>query len=135
MTGEPRYWYLAQGREDDPEEKMNVLSVPYWPEALRWDNGEGVDAPMLFTTREAAEEQRRDIEGSDPDAYLYLVGKHGEDFINEALNNALPYRVFSLPDEWILDKLEDSTFEWVCLDGKLKTRERLISEMRAGGGV
>ncbi len=129
---EARYWYLAQGPEDDPEEKMNVLSPPWWSEILRWDDGEGMEAPVLFTHREDAERLRREPGGFGPDAYLAAVSFLGEDVANEALDNALPCRVYSLPGEWLLLKLEDCTFEWLRVDGAFKRRADLMGELRRG---
>jgi len=130
---EDRYWYLAQGPEDDPEEQMNVLSVPAWPEALHWKDEEGMEAPMLFTHREAAERQRRELGYFGPDEFLKVVNALGEDTANEAFDNALPYRVYSLPREWLLDKLEDSAFvEWLLVDGEPKSRADLMGELRRG---
>ncbi len=130
---EERYWYLAQGPEDDPEEKMNVLSVPAWPEALRWEDEDGMQAPMLFTDREAAERQRRELGDPGPDEYLEVVNALSEDIANEAFDNALPYRVYSLPREWLLLKLEDANYvEWLLVDEELKRRADLMGELRRG---
>ena len=129
--GEPRYWYLAQGPEDDPEEKMNVLSAPWWHEVVRHNDGEGAEGPMLFTTRGAAEGKRRELR-YEPDDYLEAVNALGEGLANEAFDNALPYRVYSLPAEWMLLKLEDATFGLLFVDGVPKERTDLLEELSRG---
>ena len=85
---ERQYWYLAVGDPGEVEDYMvsgrgifaesarqwseekkrwvarrarqvSVLSIPWWPEAVKWEYKDGierVDAPMLFTTHEVAEE-------------------------------------------------------------------------------
>ena len=99
---ERRYWYLATGNPGEVEDYMasgrgifaetarkwseeekrrvarrarqsSVLSIPWWPEAVKWEHKDGnerVDAPMLFTTREAAEAQLREIQDAEADNYL-----------------------------------------------------------------
>lgn len=110
-----------------------MLSVPAWPEALRREDEEGMEAPMLFTHREAAERQRRELGDPGPDEYLEVVNALGEDIANEAFDNTLPYRVYALPREWLLLKLEDSYFvEWLFVDGELKRRVDLMGELRRG---
>lgn len=130
---EQQYWYLAQGKEDEPEDSLRVLSIPWWPEAVKWEHREGteqVDAPMLFTTREAAEAEVRGLSEPDPDGYLRLVSALGEKTVNEALDNSSPYRTFSLNSERLADKLEDSHFLCVMVDGRMKLRQDLLEELR-----
>ena len=159
---ERQYWYLAVGNPGEVEDYMiseprgifaetarqwseeykrwvarrarqvSVLSIPWWPEAVKWgykDGIERVDAPMLFTTREAAEEQLREIQDAEADNYLSLVEHHGEGIINVAYNNTPPLQVFALDESLLLGKLEDSDFLCVMVDGILKLRRDFMEEL------
>jgi len=133
---------------DLPEEvrrrtvEVRVLSVPWWPEALRWwpekEDFES-SAPVLFTTREAAEAELRRVEESEPDLYLKAINgvrawaaHHGveeqdaEDFYDEAVSNSEPYRVYGLDVDLLILKLEDAMFSRVVVDGRVMTREDLL---------
>ena len=113
--------------------RVIVISIPWWPEAVKRyyrKGNESVDAPFIFTTREAAEERLRQIRRREPEAYSRLVEEHGEADTEEALNNTAPLHVFSLDRENLLDKLQDSDFLCVALDGRLKLRLDLIRDLR-----
>jgi len=81
---EQQYWVIGHAGTDEggrPHPAERVLSVPWWPEAMKYTHEEGnerVDAPILFTTEEAAEVQLRMTEEAEPDSYLKLVNQHGE---------------------------------------------------------
>jgi hypothetical protein len=159
---ERQYWYLATGNPGEVEDYMvsdsrgifaetarqwseeykrwvarrtrqvRVLSIPWWPEAVKWrheDGNERVDAPMLFTTRETAEEKLREIQDAEADNYLSLVERHGEGIINVAYTNTAPYQVFDLDESLLLGKLEDSDFLCVMVDGILKLRGDFMEEL------
>ena len=93
------------------------------------DGNERVDAPMLFTTREAAEAQLREIQDAEADNYLSLVEHHGEGIINVAYNNTAPPQVFDLDESLLFGKLEDSDFLCVMVDGILKLRRDFMEEI------
>jgi hypothetical protein len=159
---ERQYWYLAVGDPGEIEDYMvsdsrgifaetarqwseekkrwvarrarqvSVLSIPWWPEAVKWGHKDGierVDAPMLFTTREAAEEKLREIQDAEADNYLSLVDHHGEGIINVAYNNTAPLQVFDLDESLLLGKLEESDFLYVMVDGNLKLRRDFMEDM------
>jgi hypothetical protein len=84
---------------------------------------------MLFTTREAAEEQLREIQDAEADNYLSLVEHHGEGIINVAYNNTAPLQVFDLDESLLFGKLEDSDFLCVIVDGILKLRRDFMEEI------
>ncbi len=132
--GAQRYWFLAPGKEDTPPEA--AISVPWWPEVQpRWVHSpeygpEYLEAPMLFTTEEAAEEERRHLEDTELESYLDLVERYGEENVNEAYDNTLPLRVFGMSRDELLDKLENSDFLCVMVDDKLKLRGDLVEELK-----
>ena len=133
---ETRYWFLAAADEDQfgtlpmPE---NVLSIPWWVEAVKWvheDGNERVAAPMLFASREAAEVELREHEEADIDSFLGNVDKHGEEAVNTAYRNTGPLHVFGIARDSLTDKLEDSDFLCVMVDGRLKLRQDFIEKLR-----
>lgn len=111
----------------------NALSIPWWLEAHKWEHKqelEYVQAPMLFSTREVAEKEKRAVEGAQPEGYLRLTDQYGEELVNEAYPNTAPLRVMWLDWGWLLDKLEDSDFLCVIVDHKLKLRQDFAEELR-----
>ena len=123
---EKKRWVARRARQ------VSVLSIPWWPEAVKWmhkDGIERVDAPMLFTTRDAAKEQLREIQDAEADNYLSLVEHHGEGIINVAYDNTAPLQVFDLDESLLLGKLEDSEFLCVMVDGLLKLRRDFMEEI------
>jgi hypothetical protein len=111
----------------------NALSIPWWPEAYKWEHKqelEYVQAPMLFSTREAAEKEKRAVEGAEADGYSRLTDQYGEEHVNEAYDNPAPLRAMWLDWGWLLDKLEDSDFLCVMVNHKLKLRQDFAEELR-----
>jgi hypothetical protein len=103
----------------------NALSIPWWPEAHKWKHKqelEYVQAPMLFSTREAAEKEKRAVQGPEPE--------YGEELVNAAYDNTAPLRAMWLDWGSLLDKLEDSDFLCVMVDHKLKLRQDFAGELR-----
>jgi hypothetical protein len=118
-----RYWYLG----------MSSLSIPWWTEVIKWGHAEGierVDAPMLFTSKGAAEEQLREVEGAEADNYLRLVNALGEDEVNEAWSNTPQTKIFGVDEGSLLDALQDSDFLCVMVDGRMKLRQDFVEELR-----
>jgi hypothetical protein len=76
--------------------------------------------PVLYTQQHHAEEERKRIEGSDPEDYLRLVAKHGEEVINRAYDNAAPLRVVRTDRDALIDWLPDTSFPAVMVDGEFK---------------
>ncbi len=131
------YYFLAQADDDAADaslaSSLRVISIPWWPEAVKHhyrEANEAVDAPVIFTNREMAEAELNRINGEEPERYLQLVEEHGSADVDEALDNTAPLRVFSLGREDLLDKLEDSDFLCVDLDGRLKLRRDFVEELR-----
>ncbi len=111
----------------------NALSIPWWPEVVKYSHAEGierVEAPKLFTTREAAEEELRGHEGTEPGAYLTLTEEYGEELADEAFNNTASLKAMWLDPHTLLDKLEDSGFLCVMVDQELKLREDFAEELK-----
>lgn len=140
MTEEQRYYFLAQADEHPalgattPAEQ--VISIPWWPEAVTnyyRKEVERVDAPMLFTAREKAEEALRHLVNQEPEAFLAIVAEVGEADAQDALDNSAPLHVFELDRGDLLDKLQDSDFLCVDLDGRFKLRRDLIEYLRHPG--
>lgn len=130
------YWFLAPGERDAfgelPATEL-ALSIPWWPEAVKSAHGkenERVYAPMVFTTREGAEAKLREFEASEAEAFLGLVEEHGEEDVNEALDNTLPTQVYEISKDTLVSKLEDSDFLCVAVDGRLKLRQNFVEELR-----
>ena len=78
-----QYWVIGHAGADEvgrPHPAEKVFSVPWWPEAMKYTHEEGnerVEAPILFTSEEAAEVQLRETEEAESDLYLKLVNQHG----------------------------------------------------------
>lgn len=131
-----RYWTIGRGGEDrsgrvHPAEK--VFSAPWWVEAYKYIHEEGnerVDAPMLFTSEQAAETQLGHAEESESDLYLKLVEEHGEQRVNKAYNNTAPLTVLGINWDALAEKLEDAEFLCVMVDGRMKLRQDFIEELR-----
>jgi hypothetical protein len=121
-----------QKKDEETRKRMDevgygyiALSTPWWSEALKWEHKqelEYVQAPMLFSTREAAEKEKRAVEGDEPE--------YGEELVNKAYDNPASLRVMWLDWGWLLDKLEDSDFLCVMVDHKLKGRQDFAEELR-----
>ncbi len=111
-----------------------ALSPPWWTEAeLRWEHDEGpefVSAPQLYTSKEAAERDLRDLEDRDPESYLALVERYGEELTNRALDNTSPLRAVWIDRALLLEKLEDAEFLCVRVDDQLKLRQDFMEELR-----
>jgi hypothetical protein len=111
----------------------SALDVPWWPLVPKWEHREAteyVQAPMLFTTQEAAQEQKRQLEGTEADAYLALREEEGEAVVDEAFSNTSPLRAMWTDSNALLDKLEDSDFLCVMVNHRLKLREDFIEELK-----
>jgi hypothetical protein len=126
---------------EEPRKRMNevgygysALSIPWWLEALKWEHKqelEYVQAPMLFSTREAAEKEKRAVEDAERDGgFSRLVDQYGEELVNEAYDNTASLRTMWLDWDSLLDKLEDSDFLRVMVDHKLKLRQDFAEELR-----
>ena len=119
----PYYWYVG----------VSPASDPYWDGVVMFNmqgEGERVVAPMLFTTRENAEEELRVLREGMPDAYLRAVGEYGESDVNEALDNTPELRVFEI-DPWLLgERLEDSHVTYAMVDDRLRLARELSEELR-----
>ena len=128
---EQRYWFLARG--EDKTRAETVISIPWWPETIKWvheEGGERVAAPMLFSTRRRAQEELEDIERSEADSYLALVEQHGLEEVNEAYENTSPWRLYDIGLDSLLDKLEDSDFLCLMVDRQLRLRHDFAEELR-----
>ena len=89
-----------------------------------------VAAPMLFTTREKAEEELHTIREGMADAYLRAIGEYGETDVNNALDNTPELRVFEI-DTWLLgEHLEDSALVYAMVDDRLRLARELSEELR-----
>jgi hypothetical protein len=123
---EERYWYLGGS-------PLSPMSIPWWTNVFKWRHEEAVErveAPMLFTTRGAAEENLRELEGAEPDNYLGLVESAGEDEVNEAYSNTPQTQIFEVDEERLLGYLRDADFLCVMVDGQLRLREEFADELR-----
>jgi hypothetical protein len=111
-----------------------ALSVPWWSEVhTKWEyhqDLEYVQAPMLFSTKQGAEEQLRSIEDSELERYRDLVDEYGEAETNRAFDNTSPLSVKWVDWYMLLDKLGDSDFPCVIVDHKLKMRQDFVEELK-----
>jgi hypothetical protein len=132
---EQQYWIIGHAGTDEvgrPHPTERVISVPWWPEAMKYtheDGNERVDAPILFTSEEAAEVELRKTNEAEPDSYLKLVNQHGEQQVNQAYDNAAPLTVLVIDREALADKLGDSDFLCVVVDGRMMLRQDFIEEL------
>jgi hypothetical protein len=154
-----RYWYLANDPRrpvtarsaeerarkdwirDLPQDvrrrviESRVLSEPDWPEIHTYvpegkPYREG-RVPMLFTAREGAVSELRDIkEESEPPLYVQAVEGVGEGAGSEVVNNTPPYEVVGIDADLLVGKLADAEFEYVMVDGHIQARRDLIEELR-----
>ncbi len=119
----PSYWYVG----------VSPASDPYWDGVVMFNmqvEGERVAAPMLFTTRESAEEELRVLRQGMPDAYLQAVGEYGESDVNEALDNTPELRVFEMDPRLLGERLEDSPLTYAMVDDRLRLAQDLSEELR-----
>jgi hypothetical protein len=120
---ERSYWYIG----------VSPISVPYWSDVTMYEMELGNDrvaAPILFSTREAAEAELRAHRDAEADAYLRAVEMYGEQDFNEALDNTPEQQLFEI-DEWLLSEhLKDSDHRYVVLDGRVRTALKLAEELR-----
>jgi hypothetical protein len=132
---EGRYWALVQwgtpqSRADEPEPDFteevfsnDLEAVEEDQEVIRRQHAVGFApgaieleliqtdpdeyALVLYTSREAAEEELRAIEERDPEEYLRLVDVYGQDQTDQAYSNTPPYRVVWTTPELLLEKLKE----------------------------
>lgn len=111
-----------------------ALRIPWWLEVqgkyIHEEGREYVEAPPLYSTRERVEAEFREMEGGEPDDYLSLRERYGETLTDAAFDDAEPLRVLWVDRGTLLDKLEDSDFLCVMVDGVLKLRRDLMEELR-----
>ena len=66
-----------------------LLDPPLWSDLEnRWEHKEGpeyVTAPSLYTTKEAAEKDLREIEDAEPQGYLDIVERYGQADADDSL--------------------------------------------------
>lgn len=119
---ERTYWYLSTGRP----------SILWWPEVTKWTHEEGnerVEAPMIFSSREAAEAELARFEETEVERYLGAVGRFGEDAVNEAKGPWSP-RVFELDGTRLADLLEGSDFLCVLVDHRMIMRQDFLDDLK-----
>jgi hypothetical protein len=117
------YWYVG----------VAPVSDPYWDGVVMFNmqvEGELVAAPMLFTTRESAEEELRVLREGMADAYLRAVGEYGETDVNEALDNTPELGVFEMDPRLLGERLEDSHVTYAMVDDRLRLARELSEELR-----
>ena len=119
----PSYWYVG----------VTNVSNPYWDGVVMFEmkaEDLRVAAPILFTTREKAEEELDTIREGMADAYLRAIGEYGETDVNNALDNTPELRVFEI-DTWLLgEHLEDSDLVYAMVDDRLRLARELSEELR-----
>ena len=96
---ESSYWYVG----------VAPVSVPYWDGVVMFEmkaEDLHVAAPMLFTTREKAEEELHTIREEMADAYLRAIGEYGETDINDALDNTPKLGLFEI-EPWLPGEHEE----------------------------
>jgi hypothetical protein len=89
-----------------------------------------VAAPMLFTTREKAEEELRTLREGMPDAYLRAIDEYGETAVNEALDNTPELGVFEIEPRLLGEHLEYSHVTYAVVDERLRLARNLAEELR-----
>ena len=132
---EQQYWVIGHAGVDEdgrPYPPETVYSVPWWPEAKKYtheERNERVDALILSTSKEAAESELRETEEAEPDSYPKLVNQHGEQPVSKAYNNTAPLTILGISRDALADKLGDSDFLCVVVDGRMKLRQDFIEEL------
>jgi hypothetical protein len=119
---ERSYWYLG----------VSPISVPYWSDVTLCETEFGdatVVAPMLFSTREAAEAELSEHQDAEADAFLRAVDDYGAEDVNEALDNTPEQQVFEI-GAWLLgEHLRDSDHMYVMVDGGVRLAWELADEL------
>jgi hypothetical protein len=97
-------------------------------------------ALILYTSRQAAEEELRAWEERDAEEYLRLVDEYGQEQTDKAYSNTPPYEVVWTTPTLLLEKLEElenagllgygPSFESVQVDGRDRDRWSFKRELR-----
>ena len=122
----PYYWYVG----------VAPISDPYWDGIVMFlmeAEEMRVAAPMLFTTREKAEEELRTLREGMPDAYLRAIDEYGETAVNEALDNTPELGVFEIEPRLLGEHLEYSHVTYAVVDERLRLARTLAEELRLRG--
>ncbi len=116
--------------------ESRVLTEPDWPEIHTYYVPEKESypkegrVPMLFTTKEGAASELRDIKAvSEPPLYVRAVEATEEEAGSEVVGNMPPYKVFGLDADLLVSKLKDAEFEYVMVDGRVQLRRDLIEAL------
>ncbi len=120
---EQDYFYVGTG----------LLSVPCWPEVVKIElevGGHTLEAPLIFSTMKAAEEELREHRNAAGDNYLRLVEKFGEEQVNEAYENSPELRVVLVPGDLLAVYLEDTDLPYLVVDGRVHPTGEFAEELR-----
>ncbi len=98
------------------------------PEGLR----EYLEIPQLYATQVAAEEELRLIEEAEPDTYLDMVDRYGEEETDQAVSNTPSLKVCYLDRNSLIEQLEESDYLCVRVDEQIMLREDFIKELKRG---
>jgi len=88
-----------------------------------------VSAPILYTSKERAEDEARRAGDDAPEGYLQVVEEYGQEAADDAFDNYVPYKALWVDRDTLLDKLRDATFLCVMMDDTLRPRQDLIEEL------
>jgi hypothetical protein len=111
-----------------------VVSDAWWSGVeYKWIHAAGrehVEAPSLWSTKEAAEKVLLELKETEPEAYLSLVESYGEKTANEAFHNTPPLKTVWVDRDTLLESLREAEFLCVMVDGRLRLREDFIEELQ-----
>ena len=126
---EPLYWILARGEQNTLPGR--AVSNPWWPEACKWTyrrDVERVDAPLIFTTRERAEQVLGPLREAERHDFLERFGM----IVDRALHHHhASLHAYGVSRDSLVEKLESADFLCVKVDGKLKLRRDFVEELKA----
>jgi hypothetical protein len=126
---ELQYWILARGEQDTPPER--AVSDPWWPESCKWAyrcDVERVDAPLIFTTRERAEQALGPLREAERHDFLERL----ESIVDRTLHHyQTSLQAYGISLNSLIEKLESADFLCVRVDGELKLRRDFVEELKA----
>jgi hypothetical protein len=126
---EPLYWILARGEQNTLPGR--AVSNPWWPQSCKWAyrcDAERVDAPLIFGTRERAEQELGLLREAERHDFLERL----EVIVERALHHRhASLHMYAISRDSLIEKLEGAHFLCVTVDAELKLRRDFVKELKA----
>jgi hypothetical protein len=114
IAQQERYWLIAQGGRQPVEGEWQTWDFVTSDCPTAGD--EKVPGLEVFTSPAAAEAELRGMDRLEPEAYVDVVSRYGEEFANELIDGAEPSEVVSLSRSELLSMLDSSNLMYVVVD-------------------